>query len=96
MSYIVPKRYGLYQIFVEPQKTTYGSCNFRYKLYMQNPVCDMIIFDEVKDLCFVDIAGIGKRVENPVGINRKTLSVALVYLDPKWVSPFAAPFSRLS
>ena len=42
-------------------------------------MCDMIIFNEVKDLGFVDVTGIGQRVEYPVGVDRETLSVTLIY-----------------
>jgi hypothetical protein len=47
---------------------------------MKNPVCDMIIFNEVKDLGFIYVTGVGQRVKYPVSVNGKTLSVPLGYL----------------
>ncbi len=35
---------------------------------MDNTVGDMIVLDKVENLCFVDVAGVGPGVDNPVRI----------------------------
>jgi hypothetical protein len=72
---IVPEGYGLDQILIEPEKTPYGPCDLRHKLHMQDPVGNVIIFYQIKNLSFVYIAGISQRMENPIRVNRKTLPV---------------------
>ena len=43
---------------------------------MKDPVADMFVLDEIKNLGFVDIAGIGSGMEDTVGVYRKILAVA--------------------
>jgi hypothetical protein len=38
----------------------------------------MFVVDEVKDLGFIDIAGVGLGVEDAVGVHSKVLAVALI------------------
>jgi hypothetical protein len=76
MTDIMTKSYGLDQIFIQFKKTPYGPGDLGDKLYVQNPVGDMIVFYKIKDLGFVDVAGIGQRMEDPVRVNREILAVS--------------------
>lgn len=42
---------------------------------MEHSVGYMVVFDERKDLGFVNISGIGSGIENPVGIDGKGLTM---------------------
>jgi hypothetical protein len=52
---IMPERDCLDEILVEAQASAYRTGNLRDELDMDNPVGDVIVLDQVKDLCFVDI-----------------------------------------
>ena len=75
MADIMTQRNGFRQILVEPEQPGDGSGNFGDKLNMQNAMGDVIVFDEVKHLGFVNVSGIGQGMQNPVRIQGKTLSV---------------------
>jgi hypothetical protein len=70
---IVPEGYGLDQVFIQTKKTPYCPRDFRYELYVQDPVGDMVVFDKIKYLGLVYITGISQRMENPVSIYGKSL-----------------------
>ena len=38
----------------------------------------MLVFNEIKDLGLVDVAGVGPGMENAVGVHRKVLAVAFL------------------
>jgi hypothetical protein len=59
MTNIVPKGYSLNEVLIKPEKTPYGPCDLGHKLHMQNPVGDVIIFYQIKNLSLVYIPGIG-------------------------------------
>ena len=76
---------GLQQIFIQAQKLADGPGDLGQELDVQHPVADMFVFDEVKDLGFVDVAGIGLGVEDAVGVHGKILAVTLG--DPLFKAP---------
>jgi hypothetical protein len=43
---------------------------------MQDPVADMLMVDEIKDLGLVNVTGIGPGVEDAVRVHREVLAVA--------------------
>ena len=43
---------------------------------MQYAVCNMIVGNETKNLCFVNIAGIGTGMDNTISIKCESLTVA--------------------
>ena len=52
---------------------------------MKNSVGYVIVTGKVEDLCLVDIPGVSKRVEYPIHIYGKWLSI--VFIKPGLVSP---------
>jgi hypothetical protein len=54
---------------------------------MQDPVADMLMVYEVKDLGLVDIPGVSPGVEDAVRVHREVLAVALI--DPLFITPAA-------
>jgi hypothetical protein len=56
------------EVLVEPEGAADCAGNLRNKLDMDHPVGDMIVIDEIKDLCFVDIPGIRPGMDDPVCI----------------------------
>ena len=72
---IVSKRNRFNQILIEIQKPPDGSRNFGNKLYVEDPMRNMIIFDQIKDLGFINVSGIGQGMEYPVHIDGKSLSI---------------------
>ncbi len=64
------------EVFVKGKDTGQGSGNLGDKLNMEDPVGYVIIFNQIKDLSLIDIAGIGTGMENSVGINGKGGTVA--------------------
>ena len=62
---------ALNQVFVQPQKTSDYPRYFRYKLNMQNAMCNVVIFKQIKNLSFINVTGIGKRMNNSVCVMEK-------------------------
>ena len=52
-----------------------GSCYPAKHLHMQDPVGEMVIVDQGKNLGFITVTGVGQRVENAVSISRKCKAV---------------------
>ena len=73
---VMPQGDGLNQVLVESEETADGPRDFGDQLYMKHPVGDMVIFDQVENLCFVNVSGVGKGVKDPIRIQRKILPVA--------------------
>jgi hypothetical protein len=65
---IVAQGDRLDEVFVEPEKTPDGTGNLGNQLHMQHPVGNMVVGNQVKNLGFIDIAGVGPAVQNPVRI----------------------------
>jgi hypothetical protein len=68
---------GLDQVLIQPQKTADSSADFGNQLDMQNPMGDVIVFDQIKNLGLVDIPGIGKGMQYPIRIKGKSLTVSV-------------------
>jgi hypothetical protein len=66
-----------YKVFIQRQETAACSSDLGNKLDMEHAMGDVIIFDQVKHLCFVDIAGISMGVEDSISIKGETLPVPL-------------------
>ena len=64
------------QILVQGQKPPDRPGDFGNQLNMQDPVGDVVVLYQIKDLGFVDVAGVGQGVQDPVHIQRKGLSIA--------------------
>jgi hypothetical protein len=77
VSDIMSEGNGFNQVFIQSEKATNGPGNFGDQLDMQNPVGNMIILDKIKDLGFINITGIRKRMQDTVRVDRKVLPVAL-------------------
>ena len=75
MADIVSQSNRFDQVLVKPQKTTDRSGNLGNQLHMEDPVGDMVVFHQVKNLGFIDIAGISQGIENAIHINGETLAV---------------------
>jgi hypothetical protein len=73
---IVPQGDGLQQVLVQTQKLADGPGDLGEELDVQHPVADLFVADEIKNLGFVDIAGVGPGVEDAVGVHREVLAVA--------------------
>jgi hypothetical protein len=78
MADVMAQSNGFDQVQVQSKQMSNGPRHFGYELHVEHPVGDVIILDEVENLGFVDIAGIGQRVEYPVGIHGKSLPVTPV------------------
>jgi hypothetical protein len=46
-------------------------------LYVKHTVGDVIVFDKIKDLGFVDISGICTGMEDPIGVNGEILPMTI-------------------
>jgi hypothetical protein len=75
VSNIMAQGDGFNEIFIQMQKPADGPGDFRYQLNMQHTMGDMVVLDEVKHLCFIDISRIGPGMKNPVDIQGERLSV---------------------
>jgi len=75
---VVPQGDGFEQVLVEAQVAANGPGNLGEKLNVEDPVADMLMLNEIKDLGFVNIAGIGLGMEDTVGIYRKILAMPLL------------------
>jgi hypothetical protein len=69
VSDVVSQGNRLNEIFIQAQESADGSGNFGYQLNMEDPVGNMIVLDQIKYLCFIDIPRICPGMENPVRIN---------------------------
>ena len=65
---IMSQSNGLNQIFIEFQSTPDGPGYLGDKLHVEHSVCDVVILDQIKHLCFVDISGIGQGVQDPIRV----------------------------
>ena len=74
---VVAQGDGLQEVLVQAEKLADGPGDLGQELDVQHPVADMFVADEVKDLGFVDVAGVSPGVEDAVGVHRKVLAVAL-------------------
>jgi len=90
---VMTQSHCLNKVFVEAQTTTYGAGNFRNILYMENPTGNMIIFEERKDLGFVNVTGIGRGMHNLIGIMEKHGAVGWVIGAPVFFSMTANAIS---
>ena len=66
---------GFNEVFIQSQKPADGTGNFRYQLNMENTMGDVVILDQVKNLGFVNIAGICTRVKYYIHIQGKGLTI---------------------
>jgi len=44
---------------------------------VEDPVADVLVLDEIKDLGLIDVAGVGSGMKDAVGVHCKILAVAL-------------------
>ena len=77
---VVAEGDGFDEILVEAQVTADGAGNLGKELDVENPVANVFVFYEIKDLGFVDIAGIGAGMQDAVGVHREILAVT--FLNP--------------
>jgi hypothetical protein len=75
---VVPQGDSLEEILVQTKIPADGPGDLGEELDVQDPVTDMLVFDEVKDLGFVDVAGVGPGMEDAVGVYGKILAVAFL------------------
>jgi hypothetical protein len=68
MANIMAKRDGLDQVFIQSEKAADGPGDFGNELDVKDSMGDMVILDEIEYLCFVDVSGIGKGMEDPVRV----------------------------
>ena len=80
MTDIVSQRDGFDQILVEMKIAADSPGDSGDELDMQNPMSDMVVSDQAEDLGLVDIAGVGSRVQNAVGILGEVLPVSMQFL----------------
>ena len=73
---VVAQRDGLQEVLVQPEKLADGPGDLGQKLDVQHPVADLFVADEVKNLGFVDVAGVSPGVEDAVRVHREVLAVA--------------------
>jgi len=66
------------QVFIEMEQAADSPGDLGYKLHVQDSMGNVIVLDEIEDLGLVYIAGVGQGMENPIRINRETLSVPLL------------------
>jgi hypothetical protein len=59
---------------------------------------DMVVFDKIENLGFIDIAGVGVRMENPVRVHGKILPVTslngFLLLAPDGMAAEAGPWRK--
>jgi len=77
---VVAQGDGFDEVLVEAQVTADGAGNLGQELDVEDPVADVLVFYEIKDLGLVDIAGIGSGMQDAVGVHRVILAVA--FLNP--------------
>jgi len=71
------------QILIQTKKTADGSGDPGDQLNVQAPMGDVVVGHQAEHLGLVDIPGVGPGVEDPVGVEGKTLAVALpLFLGP--------------
>ena len=87
MADVVPQADGFDEIFVEPQIAADGAGDAGDQLDMEHPVGEVIVFDQGKNLGFVDVPGIGLGVEDAVGIHGKCLAVIRGMAGGPWPAP---------
>lgn len=68
VSNIVTQGDSLDQILVEPQEASNRARNFRYQLYMQDPVSNVIVLKQEENLGFVNVAAVSQGMDDPIGI----------------------------
>jgi len=68
MTYVMPERDCFYEILVQSQAPPYRPRNLRYELDMDNPVGDVIVFHQVKDLRLVNVPRICPCMNDAIGI----------------------------
>ena len=74
---VVAQGDGLQEVLVQAEKLADGAGDLGQELDVQHPVADLLVADEVKNLGFVDVAGVSPGVEDAVGVHREVLAVAL-------------------
>jgi hypothetical protein len=77
---VVAEGYGFDEILIKAQVSANGTGNLGKELDVENPVANVFVFYEIKDLGFVDIAGIGAGMQDAVGVHREILAVT--FLNP--------------
>jgi len=75
---VVSQGDGFEEILVQTEITTDGTSDLGEELDVQNPMTDVLMLDEVKDLGFVDITGISLGMEDAVGVYGKILAVSFL------------------
>ena len=68
MADIVTERDRLDEIFVETEGTANRTGDPRDQLDVDDPVGDMIVLDQIEDLCLIDVTGIGTGMNNPISV----------------------------
>jgi hypothetical protein len=68
VAYIVPERDCFDEILVEPERAADSPGDLRDKLDVDDPMGDVIVVNEIKDLRLVDIPCVRPGVDDPVGI----------------------------
>jgi len=68
MTYVMPECDRFYEILVQSQAPPYRPRNLRYELDMDNPVGDVIVFHQVKDLGLVNVPRICPGMDDAIGI----------------------------
>ena len=74
----MPQGDGLQEILVQTEIPADGAGNLGEKLDVQDPMADVFMLDEVKNLGLVDVAGVGLGMEDAVGVYGKVLTVAFL------------------
>jgi hypothetical protein len=59
---------GIDQVFIQSEKAADGPGDFGNELDVKDSMGDVVILDEIEYLCFVDVSGIGKGMEDPVRV----------------------------
>jgi hypothetical protein len=87
MADVVSKRDGFDEVLVQAKKSSDGSGNSGNELHMEHPVGDVVVFDEIEYLGFVDVAGIGMGMEDPIDIDG--IGLPIVGIQPLFsLSPY--------
>ena len=71
VSHIVPQRDGLDQIKIQMQNGADGAGNAGNQLHMKRASCDIVIFTQGEDLCFVGVAVVIGAVHDLVDVMHK-------------------------
>jgi hypothetical protein len=59
---------SLDEILIQSEETSHIPSNLGKELNVQDPVSNMVIVNQVKNLSLVNVPGVGQRMENPVRI----------------------------